>query len=126
MANRRRGEAAIDLGGRRHILRLTLNALAEMEAAFGAAGLSDLGARLSSDRLRAADLVVLLGGALRGGGADLSDEAVGDLVEAADLPRIAEALGTLFLLNFGERSQDRPSKGQPDAVPGLRPSHGTR
>lgn len=40
MTNRRRGEVAVELGGKRYTLCLTLGALAELEEAFGAGDLS--------------------------------------------------------------------------------------
>jgi hypothetical protein len=108
MANRRRGEVAIDLGGHRYNLRLTLNALAEIEAALAAPSLAGLGERLAAGRLRSADLVALLAAAMRGGGACLSDEEVGALVEAGDLPNVVEALAALLALNFGDGPPPRP------------------
>src|SRR5690348_2529325 len=98
MANPRRGEVALRLAGRDHTLRLTLNALAEIEAALGAGDLSGLGRRLAGGSLRAADLVALLGATLRGGGSILDDAEVGALVEAGDLPAVADALAAVFAL----------------------------
>jgi hypothetical protein len=110
MANPRRGEVSCRLGGRRHTLRLTLNALAEIEAAMAADGLAGLGQRLAAGRLRSADLVALLGATLRGGGTAVSDEEAGALVDAGDLPVIAEALARLFALAFPEAEETaRPS-----------------
>jgi len=108
MTNRRRGEVAIDLAGRRYALRLTLNALAEIEAALAAPSLAGLGERLAAGGLRSADLVALLAAAMRGGGASLADEEVGALVEAGDLASVAEALAKLFALNFGNAPPSRP------------------
>lgn len=102
MANRRRGEVDLALGGRTFRLRLTLAALAEIEAAFGAESLEALGRRFQDGILRARDLAVLLGAALRGGGATLNDEEAAALVDGGELPAVAAALGRLFAVTFGE------------------------
>ena len=73
MANAHRGEIEAVLGGQRRTLVLTLGALAELEAAFGAGDLVALTERFGSGRLSARDLIRILGAGLRGAG-----EAVGD------------------------------------------------
>ena len=60
MPNPRRGEVAVELGGKRHALCLTLGALAELEHAFGVADLAALGERFAGGRLSARDLLTLL------------------------------------------------------------------
>jgi hypothetical protein len=73
MPNIHRGEIEAVLGGRRRTLVLTLGALAELEAAFGAGDLVALTERFGTGRLSARDLIRILGAGLRGAG-----EAVGD------------------------------------------------
>jgi hypothetical protein len=68
MANRRRGEVEATIAGRNYTLCLTLGSLAELEHAFGVADLSALSERFGQGKLRANDLVRLLGTGLRGGG----------------------------------------------------------
>ena len=76
MANRYRGEIEADLGGKRRVLVLTLGALAELEAAFGAADLVALAERFGSGRLSASDIVRIIGAGLRGAGEAVSDDDV--------------------------------------------------
>jgi hypothetical protein len=75
-ANRRRGEIEAEIDGERRILCLTLGALAELETAFAVDDLAGLAARFSAGRLKAADMIRILGAGLRGGGNLLSDEDV--------------------------------------------------
>ncbi len=49
MANRRRGEVPLDLGGRRYTLCLTLGALADLEDSLRAGDLAGLAERLVAD-----------------------------------------------------------------------------
>lgn len=95
MANIHRGEIEAVLGGRRRTLVLTLGALAELEAAFGASDLVALAERFGTGRLSARDLVRVIAAGLRGAGETVSDDEVAALTAdggAAGYVRIAAAL----------------------------------
>jgi hypothetical protein len=68
MANPWSGEVELRLNGERHVAKLTLGALAELEAQLGAESLADLVARFEGDALRASDVLALVVAGLRGGG----------------------------------------------------------
>lgn len=59
-ANPHRGEVVLTLGGKAYVLRLTLGALAHLEARLGADSLSDLVCRFEAGRFRAGDILALL------------------------------------------------------------------
>jgi hypothetical protein len=105
MVNKHRGEVALVLGGRRFALRLTLQALAEIETALLLPGLGALGERLGGGRLASGDLIILLAAAIRGGGTPMSSEEIAALVEARDLPAVIEALGALFVVSFADERE---------------------
>lgn len=89
MANPFAGEVALTLDGKRHVAKLTLGALAEMEAALETGSLIDLVERFENQRFSTRDVLALVVAGLRGGGwqgtaADLVRmEIAGGLVEAA-------------------------------------------
>lgn len=95
MANPMRGEVCVTLDGRPHVARLTLGALAEMEAGLGEGGLTALVARMDEGRFSGTDILAVLVAGLRGGGWDgraddlLSVQVEGGPLEAA---RIAARL----------------------------------
>ena len=94
-ANRHRGEIEAVLDSERRVLCLTLGALAELETAFAADSLEGLAERFSSGRLKAADLIRIIGAGLRGGGNLFSDEDVAGGAAgggAAGLSRLAPHL----------------------------------
>ncbi len=101
MANRYRGDVMLNVGDQAWTLRLTLGALAEIETAFQVGDLVALGQRFETGKLSARDLIVVLGAAARGGGAKVSDAALGALVDVADLPEVTEAVSRLFANTFG-------------------------
>jgi hypothetical protein len=85
LANRARGDAALRIDGRPVTLRLTLGALAELEAAFGCASIDDLAVRLKAGR--AGDLLIVLAALVRGGGGD----GDADALARADIDPVAAA-----------------------------------
>lgn len=108
MPNRRRGEAAVEIGGRRYTLCLTLGALAELEDSFGVADLAALGERFATGRLRGRDVLLLLGIGLRGGGHPVSDAEVAALPLAGGLDPILRAIGDMLASAFGDSAPNPP------------------
>ncbi|MCV2875609.1 gene transfer agent family protein [Rhodobacteraceae bacterium XHP0102] len=88
MVNEVRGEVALTIDGQRHVARLTLHGLAELEAALGTESLADLIARFEGAQLRAQDILLLLVAGLRGGG---WQGEVDDLAQAEIEGGVAEA-----------------------------------
>ncbi|RIJ20387.1 gene transfer agent family protein [Henriciella barbarensis] len=64
--NGARGEVALEIGGKRRVLCLTLGALAEIESVFGCASLAELQARMRG--LSASELLRVVGILMKGGG----------------------------------------------------------
>jgi hypothetical protein len=62
------GEVAVVIDGERHVCRLTLGALAEMEAALATGSLLDLVERFETGRFTARDVIAVIVAGLRGGG----------------------------------------------------------
>ena len=102
MANPWAGEVALVLDGHRHVAKLTLGALAELEAALETGSLVDLVERFEGGRFSTRDVLALIVAGLRGGGwqgtaADLLRvEIGGGPVEAARAA--AELLARAFAL----------------------------
>ena len=102
MANPFAGEVVVWLDGQRHICKLTLGALAELEAALEAGTLIDLVERFEAGRFSTRDVLALVVAGLRGGGwtgtaADLRTvEFGGGPIEAARAA--AEMLARAFTL----------------------------
>jgi hypothetical protein len=111
MPNRHRGDAEIMIRGRRHTLRLTLGALAELEGSLGAADLQMLGERLAGGRFSATDLRRLLAAGLSGAG-EPEAEALASSLPASSLPDAIAAVTALLSNTFGEGACTRPSRPQ--------------
>jgi hypothetical protein len=110
-ANRRRGEIEAVIDGERRILCLTLGALAELETAFAADNLTGLAARFSDGRLKATDIIRILGAGLRGGGNLYSDAEVAEAGIDGGIAAYAAIIGDLLTATFvgsGEESTVRP------------------
>ncbi|ATG47226.1 hypothetical protein CEW89_06375 [Celeribacter ethanolicus] len=68
MANPFQGEVALTLNGERHVLKLTLGALAELEAGLEVDTLVALVERYEAGRFSSADVLRIVVAGLRGGG----------------------------------------------------------
>ena len=68
MTNPWRGEVALEIEGVQHQLRLTLGALAELEAGLESGSLMDLVSRFESGKVSSRDVLALVVAGLRGGG----------------------------------------------------------
>ncbi|WP_176083415.1 gene transfer agent family protein [Martelella sp. HB161492] len=111
-ANRHRGEVEAVIDGERRILCLTLGALSELETAFAADNLADLGHRFASGKLKAIDLVRIIGAALRGGGNAFSDEDVAGMSVEGGIAGSARLVSELLSLTFsGSAAAEQPETG---------------
>lgn len=68
MVNPWRGEVALTIDGERHLMRLTLGALAELEAGLAEGSLVDLVRRFEEGRCSTRDVLALIVAGLRGAG----------------------------------------------------------
>ncbi len=68
MVNPFAGEVAIWLDGQRHVMRLTLGALAELEGVLEVGSLIELVERFETGRFSTRDVLALIVAGLRGGG----------------------------------------------------------
>lgn len=110
MANPRRGEITVVIGGAPRTLCLTLGALAELEAAFGADDLQALGRRFGEGRLATRDLVALLAAGLRGGDGSLGPQDLAALPLEGDLPVLLDGAARLLQAAFGGPTPDPPGR----------------
>ena len=106
MANRHRGEISATLDSAQYRLVLTLGALAELEAAFGADDMVALAARFDNGRLKACDCVRIIGAGLRGAGYAIRDEEVANMQTEAGaagfVTIVADLLGATFAGQAGQ------------------------
>jgi|SRR6185437_2602557 len=102
MANRRRGEIEAEIGGAKRCLVLTLGALAELEDAFKADDLVALTERFAAGRLKARDLVRIIGAGLRGAGEPISDEQVAAMTAEDGVYGYVRIAADLIAVTFSE------------------------
>ena len=100
MANHHRGEIDAEIGGARRRLVLTLGALAELEAAFGADDLVALAERFGGGRLKARDLVRIIAAGLRGAGEAVSDDEVARMAVAGGAQGYVRIAADLIAATF--------------------------
>jgi hypothetical protein len=101
MANKHRGEIEAEIGGARRKLVLTLGALAELESAFGAQDLVALTERFGAGRLKAQDLICIIGAGLRGAGDSVTDDEVARMETDGGAQGYVRIAAELIAATFG-------------------------
>ena len=95
-----RGEVAVVVDGETFAARLTLGALAELEAALKTGSLVELVERFEGGRFSAADILALLAAGLRGGGWSGSAETLAHAEIGGGPVGAARAAAELLSLAF--------------------------
>src|SRR5256714_5422921 len=101
MPNRHRGEIEAEIGGAQRRLVLTLGALAELEAAFGADDLVALAERFGAGRLKARDLARIIAAGVRGAGEAVGDDAGARLAGGGGAPGYVAGSGAPIAAALG-------------------------
>ncbi|WP_372990988.1 gene transfer agent family protein [Sulfitobacter sp.] len=78
MANPWRGDVALTIDGQRHVARLTLGALAELEDILDEPSLLSLVERFEDNSFSSRDVLRLLVAALRAGGMEVTETSLGN------------------------------------------------
>ena len=117
MPNLHRGEIEAEIGGARRRLVLTLGALAELEAAFGADDLVALTERFATGRLKAIDLTRILAAGLRGAGESVTDAEVARMSVSGGVTGYARIASVLLAATFGEAKAEQAGRPFADAPP---------
>ncbi len=105
-ANRHRGEIEALFDGERRILCLTLGALAELETAFEVDDLTALAERFASGRMKATDMIRVIGAGLRGN--VFSDEDVASATVEGGIAGHAAIVAELLTATFGGLKGETP------------------
>jgi hypothetical protein len=106
MANPWRGEVALEVDGEPRVMRLTLGALAEMEARLKSDSLVEMIARFESGGFRVRDLISLLTAGLNGGGWAVTEaELVRSRIDGGPLAA-AQAAAALLKVTFSVPGED--------------------
>ncbi|QUS35155.1 GTA-gp10 family protein [Falsirhodobacter algicola] len=94
------GEVALGIDGQRHVAKLTLGALAELEAALEAGGLIALIQRFEEGRFSTRDVLAVVVAGLRGGGwrGEAADLMQAEIAPAEAARAAAQLLARAFAL----------------------------
>ena len=105
MANPWTGEVALTIDGERHVLKLTLGALAELEENLAAGSLVELVERFETQAFSTRDVLALIVAGLRGGGWDGSAKDLTSAEIAGGPIMAAKVAGQLLARAFALPSE---------------------
>ncbi len=103
--NPHRGEVEATFGDACYHLRLTLGALAELEAELGAGSLLELIERFEQGRFSTREIIALIAAGLRGAGHDLSTEQVARLHHEQGVRGFVRIAGELLAAAFPDNGE---------------------
>lgn len=111
-ANPWSGEVALAVDGTPRVMKLTLGALAELEAALGAGSVFEMVERFEGGRFSGRDLLELLVAGLRGGGwRECSPEILSGAEIGGGPMAAAQAAGELLIRTFSIPGEAIPGAG---------------
>ncbi|GAB5431669.1 MAG: gene transfer agent family protein [Epibacterium sp.] len=106
MANPYRGEVTLVLNDQPQVLKLTLGALAELEAELGEGDLISLVQRFESERFSSRDMLALLAAGLRGGGSEISRADLARAEIEGGVMQATRVAAQLLALSFALPAED--------------------
>ena len=110
MPNPLKGEVRVELAGEEYKARLSLDAIMKLEQTLGM-GIVKLMMNLSEANVRITDLVAVLVAALRGGGNDVKDAEVKNIVSDAGLMEATKVVSELLAAVLtADSEEEAPAK----------------
>ena len=100
MPNPHRGEVTAMIDGHAHTLRLTLGALAELEAALDVPDLIALAERFERGSLNSREAIAIIGAGLRGAGQDITDQDVAHMSPDGGIAALIKTAASLLTKAF--------------------------
>lgn len=114
MANGERGEVGFEIGGASYRLKMSVNAVCEIEDASGRSVNEFATALSDTSRFRLSDMRLMFWACMRAGGSDISRDAAGDLIDEIGFERVGLLLEQAFSRAFPEAAN---SGGKGAAAP---------
>lgn len=111
MTNPLKGEMLVSLGNEEHSCRLTVDSLIKIETALDK-GILQITQRLSDGDVRINDLSVILFHALRGGGNNVSDKDVKQIIQKSGIVPCCSAVAQLLVSTLSDPEAESEEKKQ--------------
>lgn len=105
MANPLKGQIKINLASKEYTARLTIDALMQIEDALGQ-GIIKVAQRMGEGDVRIRDLVTVLLPAIRGGGNDIQQKEINQLVQDAGIVETTKVVANLLAQTLTDDSME--------------------
>lgn len=109
-ANKFRSEIEIDLAGQKFNARLSLDGIVRVEQALGRS-IIQIAQRLSATEMTVGELIVILLQGIRGGGNDVNEKKIKDLVSDAGLISAMAVAGEIVVAAIGVGDDEGKDQG---------------
>jgi hypothetical protein len=105
MANPLKGQILVKLGGKDHTCRLNVDAIISIETELDK-GILSITQKLSEADVRMGELVCILLHAIRGGGNDVSEKDIKNLIQDAGIVDTCSAVASLLVSTMSDPSSE--------------------
>lgn len=108
--NKLRGETLVTLAGKEYKARLTMNSIMTLEASVGM-GVLKLAQKMGEGDIMLSHIIKVLTPALRGGGNDVQEKDVINLVQEAGLVNATRAVAELLAASLTDSNSEEAEEG---------------
>jgi hypothetical protein len=115
MANKLKGESTLNLAGKDYKARLTINAIMQIEDACNM-GIIKLAQNMSEGDIRLSQIISVLTPALRGGGNNLQEKDIINIVQDAGIVKATTAVASLLASSLTDDSEEEADEGKQEQV----------
>ena len=110
--NKLRGETLVNLAGKDYKARITINSIMQIEDQVGM-GIIKLAQMMSEWDIRMSHIVKVLTPALRGGGNDLQEPQIINLIEKTGVVNATAVVAQLLASTLTDNSEEKTDEGKP-------------
>jgi len=112
MTNPLKGQIEVTLGSKTYTARLTVDAIIKIETATGC-GIIKLAQKMGEADIRITDLIAVLHQALRGGGNDIVEKDVNNIIQDVGIIEATRCVAELVTSSLMAESDEGATQGKP-------------
>ena len=112
MTNPLKGQIEVELGSKTYTARLTVDSIIKIETATGC-GIIKLAQKMGEADIRITDLIAVLHQALRGGGNDIQEKDVNQIIQEVGIIDATKCVAELITKSLVADSDEGADEGKP-------------
>tara|TARA_R110000824_G_scaffold83745_1_gene209479 strand:+ start:559 stop:906 length:348 start_codon:yes stop_codon:yes gene_type:complete len=112
MTNPLKGQIELELGSKTYTARLTVDSIIKIETAVGC-GIIKLASKMAEADIKMTDLISVLLHSLRGGGNDLQEKDISNIIQDIGIVEATKSVAQLITSSLMADSEEGANEGKP-------------